>query len=187
MEPIKQYWIDNFEGVFVLVILVFVSAIVWFVESKLSFLNFFYLPVLLGSYYLGIRSGVLGAFFTFLVIAIFASIYPDRFIAQMDIFGLWASILTWAGFLILTAVIVGFTHRELQEKMTEALRAKAEASSNAELLEQTMTTIREFESELDYKVEERTRVLEQKTKSIRAHKEEVEEAEEDEDEVDHDQ
>jgi len=175
MEPIKQYWIDNFEGVFVLVILGFVSAIVWFVESKLSFLNFFYLPVLLGSYYLGIRSGVLGAFFTFLVIAIFASIYPDRFIAQMDIFGLWASILTWAGFLILTAVIVGFTHRELQEKMTEALRAKAEASSNAELLEQTMTTIREFESELDYKVEERTRVLEQKTKSIRAHKEEVEE------------
>ena len=175
MEPIKQYWIDNFEGVFVLVILVFVSAIVWFVESKLSFLNFFYLPVLLGSYYLGIRSGVLGAFFTFLVIAIFASIYPDRFIAQMDIFGLWASILTWAGFLILTAVIVGFTHRELQEKMTEALRAKAEASSNAELLEQTMTTIREFESEMDYKVEERTRVLEQKTKSIRAHKEEVEE------------
>jgi len=176
MEPLKQYLIDNFEGVFILVILVFVSAIVWFVESKLSFLNFFYLPVLLGSYYLGIRSGVLGAFFTFLVIAIFASIYPDRFTAPLDIFGLWASVLTWAGFLILTAVIVGFTHRELQDKMTEALRAKAEASGNAELLEQTMTTIREFESELDYKVEERTRVLEEKTKSIRAHKEKVEEA-----------
>lgn len=175
MEPIKQYLIDNFEGVFVLIILVFVSAIVWFVESKLSFLNFFYLPVLLSSYYLGIRSGVLGAFFTFLVIAIFASIYPERFTVPLDIFGLWASVLTWAGFLILTAVIVGFTHRELQDKMTEALRSKAEASGNAELLEQTMTTIREFESELDYKVEERTRALEEKTKSIRAHKEKVEE------------
>jgi class 3 adenylate cyclase len=175
MEPIKQYLIDNFEGVFVLVILVFVSAIVWFVEAKLSFLNFFYLPVLLSSYYLGIRSGVLGAFFTFLIIGIFAGIYPDRFTAPMDNFGLAASVLTWAGFLILTAVIVGFTHRELQEKITEALRSKAEASGNAELLEQTMTTIREFESELDYKVEERTRVLEEKTKSIRAHKEKVEE------------
>ncbi|PCI75721.1 MAG: hypothetical protein COB20_12320 [SAR86 cluster bacterium] len=175
MEPIKQYLIDNFEGVFVLVILVFVSAIVWFVEAKLSFLNFFYLPVLLSSYYLGIRSGVLGAFFTFLIIGIFAIIYPDRFTAPMDNFGLAASVLTWAGFLILTAVIVGFTHRELQEKITEALRSKAEASGNAELLEQTMTTIREFESELDYKVEERTRVLEEKTKSIRAHKEKVEE------------
>jgi HD-GYP domain-containing protein (c-di-GMP phosphodiesterase class II) len=94
----------------------------------------------------------------------------------MDLFGLWANILTWAGFLILTAVIVGFTHRELQEKMTEALRARAEASGNAELLEQTMSTIREFESELDFKVEERTRALEEKTKSIRAHKEKVEEA-----------
>lgn len=175
MEPLKQYLIDNFEGVFILVILVCVSGIVWFVDSKLSFLNFFYLPVLLGSYYLGIRSGVLGAFFTFLVIVIFASLYPERFIGPTDLFSLWASILTWAGFLILTAVVVGFTHRELQEKMTEALRAKAEASGNAELLEQTMSTIREFESELDYKVEERTRALEEKTKSIRAHKEKVEE------------
>lgn len=176
MDNIKQYLIDNFEGVFILVILVVVSAIVWVVDSKLSFLNFFYLPVLLSSYYLGIRSGVLGAFFTFLVIVIFASIYPERFVGPTDVFGLWASVLTWAGFLILTAVIVGFTHRELQDKMTEALRARAEATGNAELLEQTMNTIREFESELDYKVEERTRVLEEKTKSMRAHKEKVEEA-----------
>ena len=76
MEALKRYLIDNFEGVFILVILTFVSAIVWFVEAKLSFLNFFYLPVLLSSYYLGIRSGVLGAFFTFLTIVIFASLYP---------------------------------------------------------------------------------------------------------------
>lgn len=176
MESLKQYLIDNFEGVFILVILVCISGIVWVVESKLSFLNFFYLPVLLSSYYLGIRSGVLGAFFTFLVIVIFASLYPERFIQPTDAFSLWASIFTWAGFLILTAVIVGFTHRELQDKITEALRAKAEATGNAELLEQTMSTIREFESELDFKVEERTRVLEEKTKSIRAHKEKVEEA-----------
>ncbi|MEX2469070.1 MAG: adenylate/guanylate cyclase domain-containing protein, partial [Pseudohongiellaceae bacterium] len=176
MEALKQYLIDNFEGVFILVVLLVVSAIVWFVDSKLSFLNFFYLPVLLSSYYLGIRSGVLGAFFTFLVIVIFASLYPERFVGPTDVFGLWSSILTWAGFLILTAVIVGFTHRELQEKMTESLKARAEASGNAELLEQTMKTIREFESELDFKVEERTRVLEEKTKSIRAHKEKVEEA-----------
>ena len=175
MDALKQYLIDNFEGVFILIILTFVSGIVWFVDAKLSFLNFFYLPVLLSSYYLGIRSGVLGAFFTFLTIVIFAFLYPERFVGEIDLFGLWAFILTWAGFLILTAVIVGFTHRELQDKMTEALRAKAEATGNAELLEQTMTTIREFESELDYKVEERTKALEEKTKSIRAHKEKVEE------------
>ena len=176
MDALKKYLIENFEGVFVLMVLVVVSAIVWLVDAKLAFLNFFYLPVLLGSYYLGIRSGVLGAFFTFLMVVIFASIYPERFTTPQDPFSLWATILTWAGFLILTAVIVGFTHRELQEKMTEALRARAEATGNAELLEQTMTTIREFESELDFKVQERTRVLEEKTKSIKAHKEKVEEA-----------
>ena len=176
MEPLKRYLIENFEGVFILVILLCVSLIVWVVDAKLPFLNFFYLPVLLSSYYLGIRSGVLGAFFTFLVIVIFASLYPERFIGPTDIFSLWSSILTWAGFLILTAVIVGFTHRELQEKITETLRAKAEASGNAELLEQTMTTIREVGAEVEDKVEERTRVHEEKTKSIRGHKAKVEEA-----------
>ena len=176
MESLKKYLIDNFEGVFILVVLLVVSAIVWLVEAKLSFLNFFYLPVLLGSYYLGIRSGVLGALFTVLMFAIFAFLYPERFIGPTDTLSLWASIITWGGFLILTAVVVGFTHRQLQEKMTEALKARAEASGNAELLEQTMSTIREFESELDYKVEERTRALEEKTQSIRAHKEKVEEA-----------
>lgn len=176
MEALKKYLIDNFEGVFVLVVLLVVSAIVWLVEAKLSFLNFFYLPVLLGSYYLGIRSGVLGALFTVLMFAIFAFLYPERFIGPTDTLNLWVSIITWGGFLILTAVVVGFTHRQMQEKMTEALKARAEASGNAELLEQTMSTIREFESELDYKVEERTRALEEKTQSIRAHKEKVEEA-----------
>tara|TARA_B110000971_G_C19937368_1_gene467037 strand:- start:828 stop:1025 length:198 start_codon:yes stop_codon:yes gene_type:complete len=62
MEPFKKYLIDNFEGVFILVILAIVSAIVWVVDSKLSFLNFFYLPVLLSSFYIGIRSEVSGPF-----------------------------------------------------------------------------------------------------------------------------
>ncbi len=39
MESLKQYLIDNFEGVFILVILTFVSAIVWVFESKLLLLN----------------------------------------------------------------------------------------------------------------------------------------------------
>lgn len=38
MESLNQYLIDNFEGVFILIILTFVSAIVWVVESKLLLL-----------------------------------------------------------------------------------------------------------------------------------------------------
>ncbi len=150
---VQRYLIENFEALFILTTLVVVSFIVWFADTKLSFLNFFYLPVLLSSYYLGIRSGVLGAFFTFLMVVIFATLYPQLFFGPTDSIGIWASILAWAGFLILTAVIVGFTHHELQEKITETLRAKAEASGNAELLEQTIAIIRELESELDYQKE----------------------------------
>lgn len=58
----------------------------------------------------------MGAFFTFLVIAILASIYPEKIVGPSDVFGLWSSVLIWAGFLILTSVAVGFTHRELENK-----------------------------------------------------------------------
>ena len=162
---VQRYLIENFESIFILTTLIVVSFIVWFADMKLALLNFFYLPVLLSSYYLGIRSGVLGAFFTFLMVVIFATLYPQLFVGPTDSIGIWASILAWAGFLILTAVIVGFTHHELQEKITETLLAKAEASGNAELLEQTIAIIHELESELDYRKEVQAWELKSKNRS----------------------
>ena len=76
MNAIKHYLIDHFEGRGALISLLVVACIVWFVDVRLFFLKSFYLPVLLSSYYLMIRSGVPGAFLTFLMVVIFSSLYP---------------------------------------------------------------------------------------------------------------
>ena len=48
MKTLKYYLIANFEQFFILIILISVSAIMAFIPFKLAFLNFFFIPVLLG-------------------------------------------------------------------------------------------------------------------------------------------
>ena len=59
MEALKNYLIRNFEQVFVLLILVSVASINYLIPYKLAFLNFYFIPILLGAYYLawGLLSG----------------------------------------------------------------------------------------------------------------------------------
>ena len=175
MHALKKYIADNFESAFVLLILVSTVAIVYYLPYKLSFLNFFFIPVLLSSYYLSVRSALLGTMLVFLVVSLYAYLYPDLFMPKTDTFSIWASILTWACFLVLTAIVVSFTHRNLQEKIDEAVKVRTELSSNRQLLEQTIETLDDVQENFDYKVQERTQALEESTRSIEMHKEKVEE------------
>ena len=59
METLKRYFIRNFEQSFVLLILVSTAVIGFFVPEKLAFLNFYFLPIILGAYYLGRRMAVI--------------------------------------------------------------------------------------------------------------------------------
>ena len=55
MEGLKRYLIENFEQIFVLFILLSVAGITYFIPYKLAFLNFYFIPILLAAYYLGVR------------------------------------------------------------------------------------------------------------------------------------
>jgi hypothetical protein len=47
MEALKKYLLNNFEQVFVLMILVSVAGINYLIPYKLAFLNFYFIPILL--------------------------------------------------------------------------------------------------------------------------------------------
>src|SRR5437773_12490399 len=68
LEGLKAYLLKNFEQTFVLLTLVSTVLINYFVQQKIAFLNFYYLPIILAGYYLGRTKAVLGAVFSFLVI-----------------------------------------------------------------------------------------------------------------------
>lgn len=176
MQFLKNFIIDHFERVLVFLIMAGVAAIVYFIPYKLSFLNIFYIPMLLSALYLGPRAAVLGSFLTFLIVVIFAVIEPGAFINPSDNLGVWSSIISWGGFLVLTAVVLGYTNQKLREQMTEAIKVRAELTGNMALLEETTTALQDFEKNLDAKVRRRTQAIEESAKLIEAHKDKVEEA-----------
>ena len=72
------------------------------VPHKLIVMNFFYLPTVLGSYFLGTRVGGLTAFLSFLIIGAYALADPARFLFEGSPQLLTLDLLIWGSFLGLT-------------------------------------------------------------------------------------
>jgi putative nucleotidyltransferase with HDIG domain len=106
-EKLKKYFIKNSEQLFVLTVLVSVSTLNYFIPYKLAFLNFYYIPVLIASYYLGRNSTLYGAILCVFWVFIYAYMSPDSFFFVQTRFSLFFNIIAWSSFLILAGIIVG--------------------------------------------------------------------------------
>ena len=67
MIKIKKFVLKHFEASLIILILVGILAIAFLVHYKFSFLNFFFLPVILSGYFLGKRRAVLTSIFCILL------------------------------------------------------------------------------------------------------------------------
>ena len=166
MLVLKKYLLKNFEQLFILIILVSVSSIVYFIPHKLAFLSFFFIPVLMGASYLGTKQAILGAFFSIIIVSVYAFYFPEKFHVNNDSLSLFASISVWGGFLILSGSVVGYLNKQLKEKLLEASKMSAELDDNAELLNKTTSELIEFANKFDQKVTERTSILENPNKKL---------------------
>jgi len=158
IQELREYSIKNFEQLFVLLTLVTTALLNYFIPQKASFLNFYYLPIILGGYYLGRRKAVMGALFCVVLISGYVYLDPEAFYMAPNVVDLILHVSTWACFLILAGAVVG----GLQEK----LMAEVE-------------TTRHLNMELQKKQQElvRTNVsLEQSKRSVESLKAKVEEA-----------
>ena len=124
MSKLKDYALRHFEITLILVIVLGAALIALLVHYKLAFLNFFFLPVILAGYYLGKKQAVLTAGFCVLLAALYDLFFIAIFRRQAppsldDVFGL----VTWAGFLILTAAVMGTIADEREAKLKNTQRA----------------------------------------------------------------
>jgi putative nucleotidyltransferase with HDIG domain len=118
-RKIKRLFKVDRELVIIFLLVVITGFIFFFVANQRGFLNFFYLPVLLGAYFFGKRYATLAALFSIILILVMAYTYPSSFKFPMDSdFYRWLDLLTWGGFLLVT----GFTMGLLYEKKEEAYR-----------------------------------------------------------------
>ena len=175
MEKLKRYVFKHFESHFIFTILISVILINFFVYSKIAFLNFYYLPIMLAGYYLGRRAAVLGAFFTVLMVWVFVLADLDHYYAQYaqeEKFHLYFHLTVWAGFLTLAGWVIG----GLKEKLRFTDKLREELAQEKQLLDITHKRLNDYSAQLEVKVSERTQELERSQGNVESLKTRVEDA-----------
>ncbi|MEJ2324043.1 MAG: HD-GYP domain-containing protein [Nitrospirota bacterium] len=108
--------------IIVFLLVAITGFILFFVFNQRAFLNFFYVPVIIGAYFMGKRYATQAAFLSFLIIFLVAYVYPTSFRLESssDLYR-WLDLMTWGGFLVLTGYLMGVLY-EKKEKTALELR-----------------------------------------------------------------
>ena len=193
MQKLKDYLLENFEQLFVLATLLVTVVIYYLLPYKLGFLNFYFLPIILGGYYLGRRQAVLGAVLCALTVSLYAVLYPESFLESNTELDLYLTLSTWGGFLVLAGSVVGTLHERLASKVDEHRRLNVTLQHQQEDLNKANSALKEYSSNLETlnvnlqnrqeelhransALKERSQELEQSKRAIEGLKAKVEEA-----------
>ncbi|MFA9453088.1 MAG: hypothetical protein ACERK6_04160 [Candidatus Aminicenantaceae bacterium] len=119
---IKEFVRGHFEGAILSLILAGVFLMAFLVQNKFSFLNFFFLPVILSGYFLGKNRAVLMAVFSVLLVILYL-VYVELITGPKNFFMFHEAInlVTWGSLLILTGALIG-SFSEQREAKLDTLR-----------------------------------------------------------------
>ncbi|MBI5374550.1 MAG: HD-GYP domain-containing protein [Candidatus Schekmanbacteria bacterium] len=109
------------ELIIVFLLVLIVGIIYFFVENQIAFLNFFYLPVVLGAFFSGKKHGTYSALLSVLMIVCLAYFIPNTlsYDSKTDSsVNKWLDITIWGSFLIVTGYSMGYLYekKELYNK-----------------------------------------------------------------------
>ena len=123
--------LKKIEGFLILTVLISVMFINFFIYSKVAFLNFYYLPVIIAGYYLGKRLAVLGAFFSILMVWVFVLANLETYLINIAKFDLYFNLTIWGGFLVISGWVIGQLAEKLREDLdiSNKLRVELERSN----------------------------------------------------------
>jgi len=122
IRRVKDFILGHLEGAIIGLILLGVLVLAFLVQYKFSFLNYFFLPVILSGYFLGKNRAVLTAVFTVLFVILYLIYFelitgPKNFFMFHEVMNL----VTWGSLLILTGALIG-SFSEQREAKLEKLR-----------------------------------------------------------------
>ncbi len=124
MNKIKEFVLKHFEVSLIILILVGIFAIAFLVHYKFSFLNFFFLPVILSGYFLGKNRAVLTAIFCILLMVLYLLFFNLLFGTGPGLsLDSGINLITWGSFLILTGAIIGVVSEQREKRIRNLRRS----------------------------------------------------------------
>ncbi len=116
MDRLKNFFNAHFEATLVVILFLAVEVIFFYAFSKVAFLNFYYLPVLIAGFYLGKRTAIFTSIASVLLVILFFIISNNFIFSESQSLFSILDVSIWAFFLILTSILVGslYEQREVQ-------------------------------------------------------------------------
>jgi HD-GYP domain-containing protein (c-di-GMP phosphodiesterase class II) len=132
----------NFEKIFILISVIAAALITYFIPNNISFLNFFFLPVILAGYYVGARLSVPGAVFCVCLVVLYVTYSPVQFQPPQDTEQVILFVVTWGCFLVLAGALVGNQQKKIQIEQARLVELNAEiAAANENLTKARIETV----------------------------------------------
>jgi len=115
----KYFRVDK-ELIIVFFLVAVTGIVFFFVPNQSDFLNFFYLPVLIGAYFFGKRYATHSALFSIILVSLIAYYYPSTFTLHMtgELYR-WLDIATWGCFLVITGYFMGHLYEKKERANKE--------------------------------------------------------------------
>jgi two-component system, sensor histidine kinase and response regulator len=166
VEKIRLFFKKKFERLFIFTVLFTVVLINYFVPQRIAFFNFYFLPVILAGYYLGVRQATLGACFCILAVTGYTILYPELFTMPASRMDLYLYILAWSGFLILSGVVVGKLHEKLTNEIKQTQLLNKKLQEQQKTLNRAHHKLREHSENLENLVRKRTAALKRSNREL---------------------
>jgi hypothetical protein len=112
---------EHFEAILVVVLVASLLLIHFFVDYKLAFLSFYYLPIITAGFLIGKRGAVWSALFAMLLVTFFQAVTGLGGTPGLSVMTL-SFLVPWGGFLILTGYAVGALSDQRTERAEDVKR-----------------------------------------------------------------
>ena len=169
-----SYIQKNFEIIFISLILVATFVLHYLIPEKLSFLDFYFIPIILGGYYLGRRNAILAALLTVLIMFIYFILCPATANIEAPSLYFYFRLVSWGCLLILSGALVGGLHEKLMLEVATIRLLNQELQHQQDELNQAHASLKDYNENLEVKVKKRSAELDQANASLRENSENLE-------------
>jgi response regulator RpfG family c-di-GMP phosphodiesterase len=126
----------KFEIMSVLAIILAISLFASFIDQKVTFLNFYFLPVIIAGTMLGARRTVFFALLCILLVALLVTTSPEDFDMPHSETSLYTYLVAWSGFLILSGYVVGKQREKLQTEVSQTQQIYSQLAESNQSFEE---------------------------------------------------
>jgi hypothetical protein len=118
LDTVKWFVYVHFEKVLVAVLVLSLLLIHWFIDYKVPFLSFYYLPIIVAGFFLGRNAAVSASVLIVGLVLFFQAVQGLEGAAGLST-DILLTLIPWGGFLILTGYVVGWLADQRQQRLKD--------------------------------------------------------------------